>query len=241
MINFIINEINKLKRENYEMIILNFIGIREDQFKVYDYNKFKNNNGNINIYILSSDNFKNVLKTAKEIRKKDQFQSQIIAISNLNNINKKDLINDLLILSYIDNNDDIKEKLKDSLSRGYKILTEGKTLTITINKEISKIPYNNILYIEKSNNQNYCNIYTKDKVFTTNNTIINLEKELDSAYFLKTHRSSIVNIHNIDHYNSIDNIIYFDKNENIKTDLISRDKRSILKNRLIENKIKEKE
>ena len=238
MINFIIEEKSKIKREYYEMTILNFIGIREDKFKVYDYNKFKNKHSGINIYILSSNSFKHALNTAKEIREKDKFQSQIIIISNLNNVSKKDLINNLLILSYIDNNDNIKNKLKESLTKAYKISTEGKTLNIVINKEINKIPYNNILYIEKSNNQNYCNIYTKNNTLPIVNTIKKLESLLDSAYFLKTHRSAIVNVYNIDHYNSIENIIYFDKKEKYKTDLISRDKRNVLKSRLIEEKVK---
>ena len=65
-------------------------------------------------------------------------------------------------------------------------------------------------------------------------TINNLEKKLDSTYFMKTHRSCIVNIYNINNYNYSTNTVNFINDR--KIDLIAREKKKILKQKLIKNK-----
>ena len=235
MINFIISEKNVKIKDIYEFIILNFIGVREEKFKIFDYNNYhKKTTGNI--YIISHNKIKKALRIAEKIRNNNDWDSLIIIISDLNNIKPNDLINRLLVLDYIDINSDINDTLKASLFTAYRILTRHKTYNFYMNQEIVKIPYDDILYIEKSNNQNYCTIHTKDNAYVTKNTINNLESALDPAYFMKTHRSCIVNLHNIEHYNSSDNVLYF--NYNKETDLIAREKRQILKSKLINEKVK---
>ena len=194
-------------------------------------------NQNRNIYILSTENIKEALDIAKNIRKHDDWVSQIIIITNLKNANKNCLINKLLVLDYIDINSNVKDKLKEALYLAYNIFNKKKTLNFIINGEISKIPYGDILYIEKSNNQNYCTIHTVEEEYIIKETINNLEEQLDSAYFLKTHRSCIVNLYNIKYYNCSSNIIFFNKGSNKKTDLVAREKRKIFKEKLIEEKI----
>lgn len=234
MINFIVYEMDEKIRNKYELAILNFIGIREEKFKIFNYFDYNEINETNNIYIISERDFKNAIKIVSKIRNKEDWNSQIIVISEFDNTNLELLINQLLVLDYVNINSNYINRLKQDLYIAYKILTKDKTLNFCSNSEVNKIPYSNILYIEKNNNQNYCTIYTKDNEYIIKSTINNLEKELDSAYFLKTHRSCIVNLYNIEHYNSSKNIIYFiDGN---KIDLISRDKRQILKSRLIEEK-----
>ena len=238
MINFIIYENDKKLRNYYELVILNFIGTREEKFKIFDYKKCKKQSYNRSIYILSSYDVKDVIDIAKHIRNSDDWYSQIIIISNFKNLNTKLLSNKLLVLDYINYNSDIKERLKEDLYLAYRILTKEKTLNFILNGEIYKIPYQNILYIEKSNNQNYCTIHTPTNSYIINDTISNLEEQLDSVYFIKTHRSCIVNLYSIKQYNRIDNSISFYKSS--KTiDLITRDKRKILKERIIDNQISE--
>lgn len=235
MINFIVYETNARIRNNYELMILNFIGNREEKFKIFTDQSQTNNNNNI--YIISNQNIKTALKIATSIRKNNDWKSQIIIISNIKGVKKELLINNLLILDYIDNNENYYNKLKEDLYIAYKILTTDKTLNYNLNNEINKIPYKDILYIEKNNNQNYCTIYTENNEYIVKETINNLEKQLDKAIFMKTHRSCIVNLHNINHYNCSQNIITFSNKKEI--DLISRDKRKILKSRLINNMISE--
>lgn len=237
MVNFIVYEKGAKLKNYYEMIILNFIGIREEKFKIFNYDEYNSKNQNRNIYILSTENIKEALNIAKSIRKHDDWVSQIIIITNLKNVNKNCLINKLLVLDYIDINSNVKDKLKEALYLAYNIFNKKKTLNFIINGEISKIPYGDILYIEKSNNQNYCTIHTVEEEYIIKETINNLEEQLDSAYFLKTHRSCIVNLYNIKYYNCSSNIILFNKGSNKKTDLVAREKRKIFKEKLIEEKI----
>lgn len=237
MVNFIVYEKGAKLKNYYEMIILNFIGIREEKFKIFNYDEYNSKNQNRNIYILSTENIKEALNIAKSIRKHDDWVSQIIIITNLKNANKNCLINKLLVLDYIDINSNVKDKLKEALYLAYNIFNKKKTLNFIINGEISKIPYGDILYIEKSNNQNYCTIHTVEEEYIIKETINNLEEQLDSAYFLKTHRSCIVNLYNIKYYNCSSNIIFFNKGSNKKTDLVAREKRKIFKEKLIEEKI----
>lgn len=235
MIDFIIYEKNVKAREKYELIILNVIGIREEKFKIYNYNNYMTDHNFRSIYIISTDKIRKALDIAKEIRNSNNWESQIIIISNLSNINSNELINNLLILDYINKQDNVLDRLKKDLYIAYKILTSHKVLSVSVNREIYKIPYEDILYIEKCNNQNYCNIYTKDIIYTVKDTINKLERKLDQAYFMKTHRSCIVNLYNIEYYNCPKNTIYFTNGKEI--DLVSRERRQILKSKLIEEKI----
>ena len=69
-----------------------------------------------------------------------------------------------------------------------------------------------INYIEKSLNDNTCNVITKNNVYNIRETIINLEKKLsDDINFIKTHRSCIVNLKNIKYVDFEKNIIIFNK------------------------------
>lgn len=233
MINFIIHEKDINLKDLYEFTILNFIGRKEEKYRINTYSKRKVQSKTI--YIISEKSINKAKKIAAQIRENDWI-GQIIIVSNLKSLNSDDLINNLLILDYIDYKDDIENKLKKDLFIAYKILSKGKTISFYSNHEIHKIQYQSILYIEKSNNQNYSIVHTKTNEYTIKDTINNLEKKLDEAYFLKTHRSCIVNLHNINHYNYSDNVIYFNNNKSI--DLISRDKKKILKLKLIKEQIK---
>lgn len=235
MINFVIYE-NELELKNcYEMIILNILGNKQENFKIINYLDEYQKNCERNIYILSSKDIFETLDIAKKIRDSGDWTSQIIIISNLEKEDNSIFSNRLLILDYIDYNDNINDTLKRAICVAYKILTKNKTLNFRFNGETYRIPYQNILFIEKGNNLNYCTIYTKhDNEYIIKDTINNLEEKLDSAYFMKTHRSCIVNLYNILYYNYADNIIKF-KNKEI--DLIARERRQILKSKLIEEKI----
>lgn len=235
MINFVIYE-NELELKNcYEMIILNILGNKQENFKIINYLDEYQKNCDRNIYILSSKDIFETLDIAKKIRDSGDWTSQIIIISNFETEDNSIFSNRLLILDYIDYNDNINESLKRAICVAYKILTKNKTLNFRFNGETYRIPYQNILFIEKGNNLNYCTIYTKhDNQYIIKDTINNLEEKLDSAYFMKTHRSCIVNLYNILYYNYADNIIKF-KNKEI--DLIARERRQILKSKLIEEKI----
>lgn len=69
---------------------------------------------------------------------------------------------------------------------------------VRADRKMIKINFDTILYIESLGD--YVKIITQKETITTRETITNLEKELNSNYFLRTHRSYIVNLHQISSY-----------------------------------------
>lgn len=227
MLNFIIYEESKELTEYYKIIILNSLAYREEEFKVYNYENHSKNNTN-NIYIISSKKYDTAIEKVKEIRK-DNWLSPVIIICDEE---KKQKHNNLLILDYINTKENIQTLLKSSILTAYKILSAKKSFNFTFNGSLYKIPYNEILYFEKRNNQNYSNIYTTKENYIIKNTIKEIEEKIDSAYFIKTHRSCIINLCNVTSYDINTNTIYF----NDKTiDLVSREKRRFLKEKLLDH------
>ena len=104
MINFVIYENEIELKKFYEMIILNTLGNKQENFKIINYLSNCKKNIDYSIYILSSKNIYTILEIAKKIRKTDDWNSQIIIISDLNNINTSIFNNRLLILDYINYN-----------------------------------------------------------------------------------------------------------------------------------------
>ena len=92
-----------------------------------------------------------------------------------------------------------------------------------------------ILFIEKESNTNKSIIHTNDKNHEICATIKEIEKSLKYAQFIRIHRSCIININKVIKYDFLENIIYF---KNDSTNLISREKRNFLKEKLLDNGIK---
>ena len=64
------------------------------------------------------------------------------------------------------------------------------------NDRIVKIIIANILYIEAD--RNYCRIHSKGKIFLLVATLKDIEKKLPKEYFIRVHRSYIINLSQID-------------------------------------------
>ena len=89
-----------------------------------------------------------------------------------------------------------------------------KSLCYTSKGDLYYIPYHDILYIEKSLNDNNCNVVTINNVYNIRKTIIDLEDKLsDDINFIKTHRSCIINLKNIKYIDFENNIIAFANKE----------------------------
>ena len=228
MIEFIIYE-EETSLNNYKYLIFNILGCREDEFKVKNYNNKIKFDGN-KIFILDSQNFKTIERISKKIRSSNDWESQIIVIGKKNESLEH---NKLLILDFIEEDNNFEINLKKALYTAYKILTIKKSYNFLFDGQIYNIPYKDILYFEKNNNQNYCDLYTKNNKYIVKSTIKDIEAELDSFYFMKTHRSCIVNVDNITSFNYTDNIIEFNDK---KIYLVTREKKTFLKEKLINNK-----
>ncbi len=234
MINFVIYEKQASFNDRYEIAILNFLGGKEEKFKITKYEDLIKEDTSRNVYILDSEDVFELYQMATKIRESGDWTSQIILVSNFKDIHKNFYNNKLLILDYLEDNERLDNNLKKALYTAYKVLNYDSSLNFSLNGEIYRIPYSDILYIEKQNNQNYCTIYTEKEHFLIKDTINNLNETLDSAIFMKTHRSCIINLHKVTHYSYYNNVISFD---NIDVDMIAREKRQILKLRLLDEKV----
>ena len=87
------------------------------------------------------------------------------------------------------------------------------------------------MFFEIDPEYGHVNIVTKNKIFTVKKTISSILNELDDQRFMKTHKSCIVNLYNIEKVDMNELTIYFDNNK--KTDLFSRNYKKEIQERLI--------
>lgn len=238
MINFVLYEDGKEMRERYKKIILKLIGPNDNNFKIIEIDKYNqeaekklsNIVGN-KIYLLDVEvPGKSGLDLARKIRNDRDWDSQIIVITSHEQYSNIGYTSKLLMLDFISKYSNIEKELKETLGVAVGIFTKQKSITFTLNGELYKIPYNQILYIEKSLNNNNCKIVTNDGEYFTRDTIQHLEEILSNDQrFMKTHRSCIVNLSNVSSIDLANNIIFF---PNKQIDLIAINKKRELKERL---------
>ena len=238
--NFIIYEDEKEYITRYRNVIHKMLAPTSLNYKVIEINEYNENSeqhvekieGN-KIYILDIEvPGKNGLELARKIRKEGDWNSPIIIVTSHEEFKTVGYTGKILMLNFISKNSELEKDLYESLEVALEINMANKSLCYTNKGESYHIPYQDILYIEKSLNDNTCNVITKNSIYTLRKTIIDLEKKLsDDINFVKTHRSCIVNIKNIIHVDFENNIIAF---SNKKIDLISRTHKKNLKERLRE-------
>lgn len=238
MINFVLYEDGKEMRERYKKIILKLIGANNNNFKIIEIDKYNqeaekklNNIDGNKIYLLDVEvPGKSGLDLARQIRNNGDWSSQIIVITSHEQYSNIGYTSKLLMLDFISKYSDIEKELRETLGVAVGIFTKQKSITFTLNGELYQIPYNQILYIEKSLNNNNCKIVTNDGEYFTRDTIQHLEETLSNDQrFMKTHRSCIVNLSNVSSVDLANNIIFF---PNKQIDLIARNKKRELKERL---------
>lgn len=238
MINFVLYEDGKEMRERYKKIILKLIGPNNNNFKIIEIDKYDqeaekklNNIDGNKIYLLDVEvPGKSGLDLARQIRNNGDWSSQIIVITSHEQYSNIGYTSKLLMLDFISKYSDIEKELRETLGVAVGIFTKQKSITFTLNGELYQIPYNQILYIEKSLNNNNCKIVTNDGEYFTRDTIQHLEETLSNDQrFMKTHRSCIVNLSNVSSVDLANNIIFF---PNKQIDLIARNKKRELKERL---------
>lgn len=236
--NFIIYEDEKEYSERYKNVIYKLLGPTTLNYKIIEINEYNDENkekldnieGN-KVYILDIEvNGKNGLELARKIRKKGDWISPIIIVTSHEEFKNVGYTGKILMLNFISKNQKLEKDLYDSLEVALEINMANKSLCYTNKGELYHIPYQDILYIEKSLNDNICNVVTKNNTYNIRKTIIDLEKQLsDDINFVKTHRSCIVNIKNIKYVDFEQNKITFINKE---IDLLSRAHKKKLKERM---------
>ena len=242
MINFIIYDKDKRFRQMYISIILKMFGNKNISYEIVEIEKYNNKTLEIinnlcgkKIFILEIDvPGMSGLDLAKIIRNNGDWDSQIIISTEHEKLEYCALTSNLLILDYISKYYNCLENVRNSIGLALKILNKNKSLNFQYKGEIFQLPYKDILFIERNIDLDISIINTKDSKIEINKTINELELLLkDENNFLKTHRSCIVNINNITSFILEDSIIKFDKKS---TNLITRDKKKELKDRLLSEK-----
>lgn len=244
MINFIIYEEEERMRNIYKDVITKFFGNNNQSYKIIELSSYKEYIENQiekisskKIFLLDIDvPGKTGLELAREIRESKDWQSQLIIISANEDLKEQSLTAKMLMLDFISKFDDIKTKLREALIVAYNILTTNNSICIKQKGEIYQIKCESILYIEKNLNDNYITIVTKNDKIKFKCSINRAANYLNGdPRFMKTHRSCIVNLCNIEKYDCASNIIEFNNKETI--DYVSRDKKKELKERLLKYQV----
>jgi len=238
--NFIIYEDEKEYSTRYKNIIHKLLGSTNLNYKIVEINEYNENNqkkldeieGN-KTYILDIEvTGKSGLEVARNIRKTGDWTSPIIIVTSHEEFRNVGYTGKILMLNFISKSSELEKDLLDTLEVALEINMANKSLHYTNKGELYYIPHQDILYIEKSLNDNTSSIVTRNKIYNIRKTIKELEKDLASAInFVKTHRSCIVNLNNIKHIDFENNIIAF---VNKEIDLLSRAHKKNLKERLKE-------
>lgn len=236
--NFIIYEDENKYIEKYKKIISRLLGTIDLNYKITEIKEYNESSKEIidsteggKIYILDIEVAgKNGLDLARKIRKSGDWVSPIIIVTSHEEFKTVGYTAKILMLNFISKCEELESQLIETLKVALEINLSNKSLCYTNRGETYRIPYKDILYIEKRLNDNICNIITKNNKYFIRKTIIELEKILsDDIAFIKTHRSCIVNIRNITTVDFEKNIIFFKNN---KTNLISRTHKRKLKERM---------
>lgn len=236
--NFIIYEDEKEYGMRYKNVIHKLLGSLTLNYKIVEISEYSDScqqtldeiDGN-KVYILDIEvPGKSGLELARTIRKTGDWNSPIIIVTSHDEFKTVGYTAKILMLNFISKDSNLEQDLYETLEVALEINLANKALRYTNKGELYHIPHQDILYIEKSLNDNISNIVTKNKTYNIRKTIKELEQELaGNVNFIKTHRSCIVNLQNIKHIDFENNIIAFINKE---IDLLSRSNKKALKERM---------
>lgn len=236
--NFVIYEDEKAYATRYKDVIHQILASTNLNYDIIEINEYNEKNKRKLEEIDSNKVFvldievpgKNGLELARKIRKTGDWTSPIIIVTSHEEFRNVGYTGKILMLNFISKNSELEKDLYETLEVALEINMANKSLRYTNKGETYHIPHQDILYIEKSLNDNTSIIVTKNHTYNIRKTIKELEQELAGAInFVKTHRSCIVNLNNIKHIDFENNIITF---VNKEIDLLSRANKKTLKERI---------
>lgn len=235
--NFVIYEDEEKFINCYDNVITKLMGKEKTNYKIHKIDKYNDNSSKIlnnisgnKIYILDIEvPGKNGIDLARQIRKSGDWMSPIIIVTSHEEFKIVGLTGKLLMLDFITKDKNIENNLIDALNIALKINSNKPTYNFKYKGEYYQIPYDDILYFEKSLNDNSCIIVCVNDEYVVRKTILEIEEELKNEIFFKTHRSCIVNIKKILKIDYDEGIIYFN---DTKINLLSRSNKKILKEKM---------
>ncbi|MCI6266979.1 MAG: LytTR family DNA-binding domain-containing protein [Erysipelotrichaceae bacterium] len=152
------------------------------------------------------------LEIASEIREHD-LESIIIFVTSHNECKNDIFYSRLLAIDYIPKDRLWADRFENTIEYTVKAINKRRVLSFEFNYNSYRVPFDDILYIEKVQDNQKCIINTENgNQFEIITTISELAKKLGPSFF-QSHKSCIVNIEKIKKINYADNTITFINNE----------------------------
>lgn len=154
------------------------------------------------------------LEIASEIREHD-LDSIIIFITSHNECKNDIFYSRLLAIDYIPKDRLWEDRLESTLIYTVKAVNRRRVLAFEFNYNSYRVPFDDILYIEKVQDNQKCLINTENgNQFEIITTITDLVRKLGPNFF-QSHKSCIINVEKIKKINYADNTITFINNESV--------------------------
>ena len=152
------------------------------------------------------------LEIASEIREND-LESIIIFVTAHNECKNDIFYSRLLAIDYIPKDRLWADRFESTLDYTIKAINKRRVLAFEFNYNSYRVPFDDILYIEKVQDNQKCVINTENgNQFEIMTTITELIEKLGPSFF-QSHKSCIINIEKIKKINYADNTITFINNE----------------------------
>lgn len=216
MLRYIICEDNKEFQNRLHTIINKVMMPYNFEYKINAFTKYNkdlkeiiNRPNEQKVYVLDIE-LEDVsgLEIASEIREND-LESIIIFVTCHNECRNDIFYSRLLALDYIPKDKIWSMRFEETIKYVINALNKQQVLMFNYNRNSYRIPLDDILYVEKMQDNMKCTIHTEDgKEYTIISTIIGLTKRLGEGFF-QSHKSCIVNLKKIAKVNYDDNIISF--------------------------------
>lgn len=237
MLNFIMYDDEKKFLEKNKKIIDKCMMNCDYDYKCYlfdEYNdkfeKILGQNLGFKIYLLDIEGKnKSGLDILRLIREKyDDWCSIIIMVTNHNELKYDALSNRLFLTDFINKLDNLEEILTEDIKRIISSYTNcSDCLIYEFNHNLKRIEFKNIIYIEKEKDSKKCIIHTLYGNHPIGGTICEVLEKLDSR-FIKTSRSTIINLKQVSQYDKSKNRIIFLNGEST-TDISRLFKKDLIK------------
>ena len=154
------------------------------------------------------------LEIASEIREKDS-KSIVIFVTQHPECKNDIFYSRLVATDFIAKDRFWASRFESTITHTIKALNKERVLTYEFNYNSYRIPYDDILYIEKIPEDQKCVINTESgEQFLIFSSITELSKKLGPNFF-RSHKSCIVNIEKIKRINYTENTITFINNESV--------------------------
>ena len=236
MLNFIIcDDNNHFLNENKKIIDKCMMSCDYD-YKCYlfqdynnDFKKILGANIGLKIYLLNVVNKSKLgLDVVSDIREKyDDWNSIIIMITSHNEFKYEALGKGLFLTDFINKLDNWQEILTKDIKRIIKSFGDPtECLIYKFKHSLRRIDHMNIVYIEKEKDSKKCIIHTLYGDFEIGGSINDILSRLDDK-FIKTSRSTIINLKQVIEYKNNDNEIVF-KNGDVTKDISRLFKKDVI-------------